>query len=103
MKCPTDRSPMSVLASVVSADEKLLLTTHYCPACVRRVVRATPNPRYVPVIAPESRTENAGARTTRIKRMDEGYVPKPCCAKCGEVMREKTVDNLCHTCAEVAA
>lgn len=103
MRCSLHQTLMTVLGSVVSPDEQLLLTTHWCPLCVKRVVRATPNPRYVPVIAPETRTENKGARTTRIARMDEGYRRLTCCTRCGEVMREASRDGLCYTCAGVEA
>jgi hypothetical protein len=66
MKCRHDRTPMIQLYSCVSADEKLLLTNWWCPSCNRREIVRHPNPVYVPIIAPEYRKENSGARTKRI-------------------------------------
>lgn len=104
MKCKTHRTTMAVLNSRVSADERLIITTHYCSACGRRVVDTAPNPRFVPIIAPEKRPENKGARLQRHKPvMDPGYVPSPSCIKCGEVMRGVTTDGLCNICAALEA
>ena len=54
MQCPRCSTEMSARTVVSPSDAHQLLTTHLCPACVKRVLVFAPNPRYVVPPSPES-------------------------------------------------
>ena len=65
MRCLLHRTEMTVLGCCVSNDETQILTTWWCEKCGRRALQRQPNYRYVPLIPPEQKRENKGAKTKR--------------------------------------
>jgi len=103
MKCTLCNLTMDMLGSKLTADGKDVLSNWRCHSCGKRVLQREASPLYN--AAPKTAVPVVPRRYGSGKRgeVDLGYVERPCCARCGEVLRESTSDGLCNLCAEAAA